>query len=124
MSIPQPSALYGGPLTGRHRPPPHHVAANRVGVVLLGVLAIIGWGIGVHAGQTDAPPVTIHEEDPGWDCATMGNQICGPVSPPVEHQPVTSGYEDERWQDPSGLPYCGVPVMRPCVDAQTSIVFP
>lgn len=23
---------------------------------------------------------TCHEDDPCWDCETMGNQICGPVT--------------------------------------------
>ncbi len=23
---------------------------------------------------------TIQEDEPGWDCKTMGNMICGPVS--------------------------------------------
>jgi hypothetical protein len=33
-------------------------------------------------------------------------------------------YEDERWQDPSGHPYCTYPddMLRPCVEAQTGIV--
>ena len=21
----------------------------------------------------------VHEDDPGWDCTTMGNRICGPI---------------------------------------------
>lgn len=32
--------------------------------------------------------VTTMEDDPGWDCATMGNRVCGPASEPT---PITSG---------------------------------
>lgn len=33
-------------------------------------------------------------------------------------------YTDERWQDPSGLPYCTYPDdgMRPCIEAQSAQV--
>lgn len=24
-------------------------------------------------------PLPVHEEDPGWDCHTMGNKVCGPT---------------------------------------------
>jgi len=27
-----------------------------------------------------AEPVKIAEDDPGWDCRTMGNRLCGPAS--------------------------------------------
>lgn len=30
----------------------------------------------------------IAEDDPGWDCRTMGNHICGPD--PMEHLPMAS----------------------------------
>lgn len=26
------------------------------------------------------PPKVIQEDDPGWDCHTMGNRICGPLA--------------------------------------------
>jgi hypothetical protein len=29
------------------------------------------------------PPMTITEDDPRWDCRTMGNKICGPVPTPT-----------------------------------------
>ena len=25
-------------------------------------------------------PATLEEDDPGWDCATMGNKVCGTTS--------------------------------------------
>lgn len=55
----------------------------------------------------------IDEDNPRWNCSTMGNRVCG--SPPP-----TTGWEDERWQDPSGLPYCLLvdDGMRPCIEAQ------
>jgi hypothetical protein len=36
------------------------------------------------ACATNAPtaPKTLQEDDPGWDCHTMGNRICGPILPP------------------------------------------
>jgi LPXTG-motif cell wall-anchored protein len=41
----------------------------------------------------ETPPATepevIHEDDPRWDCATMGNKICGPVAAVVPTDPGT-----------------------------------
>ncbi len=35
---------------------------------------------GIVARHTPAPSaVRITEDDPRWDCRTMGNRICGPV---------------------------------------------
>jgi hypothetical protein len=49
-----------------------------------GTLAGITWQ---HHRQPTAPPrpavTTVHtpeEDQPGWDCATMGNRTCGPTS--------------------------------------------
>lgn len=39
----------------------------------------------------------MYEDDPGWDCATMGNMICGPMLPNTSMQEV-----------PSGLPLDGI----------------
>ena len=46
---------------------------------------------------TLAPPVSIvadpapvdpcEEDEPCWDCETMGNGICGPIAPPVNYEP-------------------------------------
>lgn len=40
---------------------------------------------------TTVPPAVCHEDEPCWDCETMGNRICGPtVAPPPthSHEPV------------------------------------
>lgn len=46
--------------------------------LLLGLLipwdSILPWST-AHPSPAHS---VIHEDDPGWDCATMGNKICGP----------------------------------------------
>lgn len=42
----------------------------------------------------------MYEDDPGWDCATMGNRICGTLNADM---PDTSMQEV-----PSGLPLDGI----------------
>jgi len=32
----------------------------------------------------DNTPSMVQEDDPGWDCATMGNRVCGTPVPVVE----------------------------------------
>lgn len=32
-----------------------------------------------HSEQPKAPVTVCQEDDPCWDCATMGNLICGPT---------------------------------------------
>jgi hypothetical protein len=41
----------------------------------------------------------ITEDDPRWDCRTMGNLICGPAS--VDHEPgrYADGVLVEHWHD-------------------------
>lgn len=77
----------------------------------------LGAGLGAYAGSRDVHPVnTTPVTVPTW--ADPGSPPADPGSPPA--------YPDERWQDPSGLPYCladGSPQdMLPCVDAQTGAV--
>lgn len=41
----------------------------------------------------DAPTVStvsIHEDEPGWDCATMGNKDCGPFTPEDEGEAISA----------------------------------
>ena len=48
--------------------------------IVLGVLAS-GLALALFAPSCDPKPIpqpTIQEDDPGWDCHTMGNRICGP----------------------------------------------
>lgn len=64
-----------------------------IGAVLVGVVVVaaIAWRKGTPAPLVVPPvvfswpdsSVTMQEDDPGWDCATMGNQVCGTVSPEV-----------------------------------------
>lgn len=48
------------------------------------LLVLIGAGAGVMAahvstsGFTPASETVVQEDDPSWDCRTMGNRICGP----------------------------------------------
>lgn len=37
-----------------------------------------GWAGDPSDGREALYPPVIHEDDPRWDCATMGNRICGP----------------------------------------------
>lgn len=49
-----------------------------------------------------------------------------PVIATVPVAPSAPAYADERWQDPSGFPYCVHPDdgLRPCVEAQGGAVRP
>ena len=40
------------------------------------VTFIIAAGVAIGAMMLAEPPL---EDEPGWDCATMGNMICGKV---------------------------------------------
>lgn len=55
----------------------HRLRAGLVALALtLGLL-----GVAVH--RADAAEVC-HEDQPCWDCETMGNRICGPIPVPAE----------------------------------------
>lgn len=46
---------------------------------LLGGLLGSGWQLMNTPDVPPAPaPVVLHEDSPGWDCATSGNGLCGP----------------------------------------------
>lgn len=50
------------------------------GLAMACIVVIIGFVI----YATVTMPVAVEEDSPGWDCATMGNRICGhPVLAPV-----------------------------------------
>ena len=43
-------------------------------------LALVG--LAILAGMAlDQGPGIIREDNPGWNCETMGNRICGPANP-------------------------------------------
>lgn len=51
---------------------------RKVKAAALALAFVAGAGVGsLH--HRAAPPV-LQEDDPGWDCATMGNRVCGPVT--------------------------------------------
>jgi hypothetical protein len=71
--------------------PPHVYRRRRLGVILAAaILALIGTAIHEGIITDEAPPATspdllsdqpVCQEDMAcWDCATMGNRICGPVT--------------------------------------------
>lgn len=45
-----------------------------VGVALMIVLAPAPEPVRLDLGPA---PVVLQEDDPGWDCRTMGNRVCG-----------------------------------------------
>lgn len=65
---------------------PEAATAAMLVAFVLGVLTA-GWSWTDPTGLPERN-VTITEDMPGWDCATMGNQVCGPDAgtiPPVEY---------------------------------------
>lgn len=49
-------------------------------LMLLCILSLIAcFGVSTYYGVTHSHQQhQIQEDDPGWDCHTMGNRICGP----------------------------------------------
>jgi hypothetical protein len=59
--------------------------------------------------------------------ATAAAVALGTYAGTTVPEPTTvPAYEDERYQDPSGYPYCTYPDdgLRPCIEAQTQVVRP
>jgi hypothetical protein len=54
------------------------IALVLIGAVFTGVLIVTGT-VGQEWKQERLDQIThIQEDDPGWDCVTMGNHLCGP----------------------------------------------
>jgi hypothetical protein len=54
----------------------HSLTAATLGAGI--ALTVIGLMSGPPPQTVDqSPSVTVQEDDPGWDCLTMGNRICG-----------------------------------------------
>jgi hypothetical protein len=51
--------------------------SNTLGAALVAALICV---VLVLAGSFDDPTATVTEDSPGWECDTMGNGICGPVT--------------------------------------------
>jgi len=61
----------------------YRLTAGIARIVLIATAILIGalvpWDSVLPWNSTSpAPAQVIHEDDPGWDCATMGNLTCGP----------------------------------------------
>lgn len=73
------------------------VAAIGLGVLLLAGFAISGT-LEAHNEKQDRRQVTqtIEEDDPRWDCATMGNKVCGWKDPLLKQgwEPVSQELAD------------------------------
>jgi hypothetical protein len=50
--------------------------------------------------------MTVQEDDPGWDCETMGNRICGPDTPGPTTVPDCTFSSPEQ-----AAPECGTTVL-------------
>lgn len=60
------------------------------GVVCVVIGSDVPDGVEDFAGVTEpSEPVIIHEDEPGWDCHTMGNRRCGPQLPEVVPEYIT-----------------------------------
>ncbi|AGT12798.1 hypothetical protein PHELEMICH_61 [Mycobacterium phage Phelemich] len=75
------------------------ITSNAERIVIFAAGAFIGVALGMPLGlavatpkETSAPSsayttpttvvqTTINEDDPAWDCRTMGNRVCGPLTP-------------------------------------------
>lgn len=48
-----------------------------ISIVIAGVMCA-SWRKPLHGIPVPTPTVTVTEDDPGWDCRTMGNRTCAP----------------------------------------------
>jgi hypothetical protein len=58
------------------------------------ILCLVAIPSPAHAYPVD-PVQYVNEDEPGWDCHTMGNHVCGPVA----DVPWSEQYPDEATQD-------------------------
>lgn len=49
-------------------------------IVIVAWLLLFTWPDMPRVRTQLTTPVRIEEDEPGWDCHTMGNRICGPIS--------------------------------------------
>lgn len=50
--------------------------SRQFGILMVAVVSLMAGGAMVYAMVTSPAPVA--EDDPGWNCATDGNRMCGP----------------------------------------------
>lgn len=56
---------------------------------IAGTVAVVATTPDIVSGSYTVPHITdtIHEDDPRWDCLTMGNRVCGPNWQPIDAVP-------------------------------------
>lgn len=67
-----------------------------LGTLAGAVILLMMWGLSHYVPpvrSVPTPQVSVQEDDPGWDCKTMGNGVCGPVRPAVGPGWIT------HWED-------------------------
>lgn len=57
----------------------HRIMARMV----FAILATLAFASGCSSTTRPPVPTVITEDDPRWDCETMGNRICGPTTTEV-----------------------------------------
>ncbi|UJQ86323.1 hypothetical protein SEA_BONAMASSA_89 [Mycobacterium phage Bonamassa] len=55
------------------------VVAAAIGAMALADPGVVGTESSRIKGDDTGDGIVITEDDPRWDCRTMGNKICGPV---------------------------------------------
>lgn len=120
-------AWWARPTSGAHRPPQARLVTP--GLAALLTVMVCAFAVTVFAPLTGllapaqaAPvvvPVTdpapprfdalpaITEDDPRWDCATMGNRVCGPDAP------LPAGPDFDCWDDASCAAVAADPTRTP-----------
>jgi len=75
-------AVVGSPLTGpgRATAPAYDCGASPLTVAEPRLMDHEGWLATCGADAPGGAVKRITEDDPRWNCATMGNRVCGPVT--------------------------------------------
>jgi hypothetical protein len=67
-------------------------------LITLFLTFLLGWVVGQMTPTVDhtdqRPTTTITEDDPRWDCTTMGNQVCGPKATEAQDIANSQAYAD------------------------------
>lgn len=64
---------------------PKHATKPRLTTSLSTGIALVTAASFTLASVAIANADTVHEDEPGWVCAEMGNQVCGPFYGPNHH---------------------------------------
>ncbi len=71
-------SLSAGIARRKKEEPMRYVPALALGLAILVGCAVAPDPAPVAPTTTAPAPVALQEDDPGWDCQTMGNEQCGP----------------------------------------------